>query len=151
VPSDTSPQNLTLFHHRLSGIAGTLTGVVFRGEIGLASLGACSACWGLAGATVSYSIIHWDDWPKAWKSFVHVFFCMLPDVAISLFPEGSMIVGPVIGHAVGFFVGMGLGFSFNPKTEERANERQKVKIFKFAFIGLAVILCIAMLCVIMFA
>ena len=100
-------------------------------------LGACSACGGLMGATISFTLIHWNDWIKPYKFLAQIMALAVADFALSFFPEGWILTGPLMGHAVAAMIGMALGFAFHPVFERHHSGMAKLgKLVAFSVTGL---------------
>jgi membrane associated rhomboid family serine protease len=125
----------------LSGVAGTLMGVAYSGPSGLAVVGACTSCAGLAGAFACYTLIHWNEWAKPYKGLVQILFLALMDIVLSFFPEGSIILGPLIGHTTAAIVGFGLGFAFHPVFDK--HHSGLVKLGKLAAMAVTFMFSVA--------
>jgi membrane associated rhomboid family serine protease len=119
----------------VSGVGGVMMGAAYNKK--LAVIGACSSCAGLMGATLTYTLIHWNEWSKPYKHVVQVVGLVVLDVGISLFPEGRIIAGSTMGHAISGLMGMGLGFAFHPTFDKHhSGAVMGGKLLAFAFTGL---------------
>jgi membrane associated rhomboid family serine protease len=119
----------------VSGVAGVMMGLAWEPTVPV--LGACSACAGLMGATISFTLIHWHDWVKPYKHIAQIMALAVVDLGVGLFPEGRVLTGPNLGHSVSAIIGLGLGFAFHPTFEKHHSGMVKLgKAAAFGFTGL---------------
>jgi membrane associated rhomboid family serine protease len=119
----------------ISGVAGVMMGAAYNKKF--AVIGACTSCAGLLGATLTYTLIHWNEWSKPYKHIATIIGLIVMDMAMSFFPEARLLTGPLMGHAIAGMVGMGLGFAFHPAMDKHhAGAVVGGKLLAFVFTGL---------------